>query len=195
MRDTTVEVKANIMESVEDYRYLVWSKLLTGYTIQATLGRALELFGTHWWITDINEVAGDDGVVNDAKITMISKLPFAEVPLQCVLESNGEIDHSLMDTLAETMVSSRVEQCRDLMKDHDFTGLEYFYEDCVVTASPEEPHYVNVAVPEVYGDNAPVPVDTVFATVEIIPMITFTWRNLIRFIDIFDEDAYVLIDR
>lgn len=195
MRDTTVEVKANVMESVKDYNYLVWSKLFNGYAIQATLGRALELFGTHWWITNIDEVAGDDGVVNDAKITVISKRSFAKIPLQYVLGANGDIDHSIMDTLAESMVSSRAEQCRDLMKDHDCTGLEYFYEDCVVTASPEEPHYVNVAVPEVYGDNAPVPVDTVFATVEIIPVITFTWRNLIRFIDIFDEDAYVLIDR
>ena len=191
MRDTTVEVKANVMESVQDYKYLVKNNLLTGYAIQATLGRALELFGTHWWITNISEVAGDDGVVNDAKITMISKLSFAEVPLQCLIGPNGNIDHSLMNTLAETMVSSRVAQCRDLMKGHDCTGLEYFYELATVTASPQEPNYV--FLPETHSNNAPV--DTTFATVKIIPVITFTWRNLIRFIDIFDEDAYVLIDK
>ena len=193
MRDTTVVVKATIMESVQDYKYLVKNNLLNGYAIQATLGKALELFGTHWWVTGIRETAGDDGVVNDAQITVRAEMPFAEVPVHNVMKSLDCIDRELMDNLAEAMVSNHVAMRRNLMqnKGYDATGLECFYEFTTVTASPEALDYVTL--PKVHST-----IDLMDAgnvTVSIIPMLTFTWSNLISYFDIFGKDADMLIDK
>ena len=193
MRDTTVVVKATIMESVQDYKYLVKNNRLNGYAIQATLGKALELFGTHWWVTGIRETAGDDGVVNDAQITVRAEMPFAEVPVHNVMKSLDCIDRELMDNLAEAMVSNHVAMCRNLMqnKGYDATGLECFYEFTTVTASPEALDYVTL--PEVHST-----IDLMDAgnvKVSIIPMLTFTWSNLISYFDIFGKDADMLIDK
>lgn len=193
MKDKTIEIKATLMESVEDYKYLVKNNLLTRYAIQATLGKALELFGTHWWTTYIVEMAGDDGVVNDARITVRAEMPFAEVPIHNVMGTLDRVDRDLMDNLAEAMVSNHVAMCRNLMKnkDYDTTGLELFYELTTVTASPEALDYVTL--PEVHST-----IDLMDAgdvKVSIIPMLTFTWSNLISYFDIFGKDADMLIDK
>lgn len=193
MKDTTIEIKATVMESEEDYNYLVKNGLLDGYAIQATLGRALELFGTHWWVTDIAEWAEDDGIVTDAQITVRAEMPFAEVPIHNVMRTLDRIDRELMDKLADTMVSNHVAMCCELMKGkgYDTTGQECFYGVAVVKASPETLEYVTV--PEVHST-----IDLMDAgnvTVSIIPTITFMWRDLLRYFDIFGKDADMLICR
>lgn len=191
MKDTTIEIKTTVMESVEDYKYLVKNNLFDGFAIQATLGKALELFGTHWWVTDIHELAGDDGVVNDAQITVRAEMPFAEVPVHNVMGTLDRIERGLMNNLAKAMVSNHVEMCRNLMKnkDYDTTGMDCFYEFVIVTASPETLEYVTV--PEVHST-----IDLMDAgdvKVSIIPMLTFRWSNLISYFDIFGKDADILI--
>ena len=133
------------------------------------------------------------GEVNDAQITVRSELPFAEVPVHNVMKSLDRIDRELMDNLAEAMVSNHVAMCRNLMqsKGYDATGLECFYEFATVTASPEALDYVTL--PEVHST-----IDLMDAgnvKVSIIPMLTFTWSNLISYFDIFGKDADMLIDK